>query len=538
MAGTALANPVPRAEAALDNYVIARTAVSIGRTGEALDGYRRALASAPDDPVIAQSAFDQALAAGDQELAFSAAQAVERAGAANSEVRLTLIAAAILAKDWVAAERHIAAVSRDEALGFVAPILGAWTAIGSHNAEPVELLEKTPTNPVGASYAQQHRPLLLLATGRTKEGLAALRERVAQRDFRADRLKLAGAARLSRKGKRKEALALLEGRSSLLAIARERVAARQRLQGEIVTPAHGAAELFVRLAIDLSRQNQDDLALSFARLATFLAPEDSEPWIVTSALLTEQDRSDDALVTLRQIASDDLAAGVVSDMRVQLLANSGSGPAALQQAHDAVQLSSANSRDWERLGDVFTQLDRHKEAAEAFAKAIDVKQAEGSAPDWSLWFSKGAALDLAGQWTEAKAALETARKIAPAEPLVLNYLGYAQLVRRENLEQAEDMIRQARRLDPESGQIIDSHGWARYLRGDPAEAIRLLERALVVEPSDPTINEHLGDAYHSVGRRFEARYAWQAALVTAKDKDADRLRAKIKDGYSPELASP
>jgi Flp pilus assembly protein TadD len=155
-----------------------------------------------------------------------------------------------------------------------------------------------------------------------------------------------------------------------------------------------------------------------------------------------------------------------------------------------------------------------------------------------LWLLRGGALDEAGRWPEAKAALEQAHKLAPDQPLVLNYLGYAQLERRENLAEAERLIREASRLQPDNFAITDSLGWAHYIRGNLVSAIELLERAAAGEPSDPAINEHLGDAYYSAGRRYEARYAWEAALLYAEDEDAKRLRAKIDAGLTPTLAAP
>ena len=69
-------------------------------------------------------------------------------------------------------------------------------------------------------------------------------------------------------------------------------------------------------------------------------------------------------------------------------------------------------------------------------------------------------------------------------------------------------------------------------------AIELLERAARGQPADPAINEHLGDAYYSAGRRYEARYAWRAALIYAEGKAVDRLKGKIDIGLRPELAAP
>ena len=40
-----------------------------------------------------------------------------------------------------------------------------------------------------------------------------------------------------------------------------------------------------------------------------------------------------------------------------------------------------------------------------------------------------------------------------------------------------------------------------------------LERAILLQPDDPIINMHLGDAYWKVKRFREARFQWERALV-------------------------
>ena len=120
----------------------------------------------------------------------------------------------------------------------------------------------------------------------------------------------------------------------------------------------------------------------------------------------------------------------------------------------------------------------------------------------------------------------------------MNYLGYSQLERRENLDEAERLIRKASELRPKDSAITDSLGWTYFVRGKVPEAIITLERAVRDEPGEPTINEHLGDAYWTAGRRIEARYAWNAALIHADEKAAVRIRAKIDFGLTPETISP
>ena len=124
------------------------------------------------------------------------------------------------------------------------------------------------------------------------------------------------------------------------------------------------------------------------------------------------------------------------------------------------------------------------------------------------------------------------------QPVALNYLGYAQLERRENVKAAMSLIEQASALKPDDPSITDSLGWAHYLTGDVHRAIPALERAVQGQPSDATINEHLGDAYWAAGRRYEARYAWSAAAVFADTADiAARAKAKAEGGFTPALAA-
>jgi len=117
-------------------------------------------------------------------------------------------------------------------------------------------------------------------------------------------------------------------------------------------------------------------------------------------------------------------------------------------------------------------------------------------------------------------------------------VGYSQIEHRENVERASALIAQASKLRPEDPAITDSLGWVLYLQGKAAEAVPVLERAAAGDPREPTINEHLGDAYWATGRQYEARYAWRAALITADDKDHARLTAKIDTGLDKATAAP
>jgi Flp pilus assembly protein TadD len=105
------------------------------------------------------------------------------------------------------------------------------------------------------------------------------------------------------------------------------------------------------------------------------------------------------------------------------------------------------------------------------------------------------------------------------------------------MEQAEAMVRKASALRPEDASITDSLGWAEFKRGRFPEAIATLQKAAQAEPAQAEIQEHLGDALYAAGRRYEARFAWRAALVNAEADDKSRLQAKIDTGLTAATAA-
>jgi tetratricopeptide (TPR) repeat protein len=490
--------------------------------------------------VLAARALSQAIAAGDGALALKAAAVLDRSGKLAPDGRLLLIGHAFRTKKWADASAQIARIEEDEVFAFLAPILRAWMAQGSGKGDPLALLAGASGNALAKSYADEHRPLLLLARGRRSEGLAALAPFIEPSTVRAQRLRVAAAALLARKGDRRAALALLDAEGDAVAAAKRRLLAKQRLGGEIATPAAGMAELLARMAIDLNAEQVPQLALSFARLATFLDPSNGANWIIVSELLAGRDEHDASLAALARVGEADSFASNAAERRITTLVAAGRRDEALAQARAAAEAHPARVESWTRLGDVHSEAGRHSDAASAYGKALDLARSGAEAPQplWALHLLHGSALTQAGRWPEGKAALEQAHRLDPKQPVVLNFLGYSQLERRENLDEAERLIREASRLQPDNAAITDSLGWALYVRGNVAEAIELLERAARGQPSDAAIAEHLGDAYYGAGRRFEARHAWQAALPYAEGAAADRLKAKIATGLTPELAAP
>jgi tetratricopeptide (TPR) repeat protein len=285
-------------------------------------------------------------------------------------------------------------------------------------------------------------------------------------------------------------------------------------------------------------QKPSRVALLPARMASFLDTHNSEVWLVIASMLGDAGQPQPALSVLERIPPSDPFAASARDSRMQLLVSAGEKDQALAEARRATQAPHADVGDWTRLGDLLVDMDHQAEAADAYGRAIAVaKDGSPSRDLWTLWMLRGGALERAGNWSDAEPALRKALALAPDQPIVLNYLGYAELERRQNIAEAKALVEKASRLAPDDAAITDSVGYADYLQGNYATAIATFEKAVAGDPGESSINEHLGDAYWAVGRRLEARFAWAAALVQAEPADKTRLHAKIDNG-GPVTAKP
>lgn len=542
MGATAADAAIPREDAVspYTRYVRARAADAAGRTELAARGYADVLAGAPDDTVLGLRTYRQAMAAGDRALALKVARMLDGRGVLPPDGRLLLLSEPLLARNWGAATTIVDRIEKEGVYNFSVPVLRAWIAFASGKGDPQAMLDTARSGgAIAIAYAAEHRALILLAQGRTAEGVAAVRALGTGGGGRAVRLQLAAASALAKAGDRPGALSLLTGDDATLVAARHRIEAGKPLPGGVATPAEGVGALLTRVAVDINRERVTPVSLTLARLGTFLAPANAEGWVVMAEILGAAEQYDAGLAALAMVKPDDPFSDAARFGKMQLLVRQGRPEEALAEALAMARAPAATSDDWVRVGQVQTELERHAEAADSYGRALAMLDASGAAGDrWSLLLQRGGALDRAGDWTAAKPLLEEAVRIAPDQAAALNYLGYAQLERRINLPEAEQLIARASRLRPDDAAIADSLGWTYFLRGDAAKAAATLEAAAASEPGEPTINEHLGDVYWALGRRIEARYAWRAALPFAETKDAARLRTKIDTGWTATVAAP
>lgn len=531
---------IPPAPSLLAAYARARLAGSDGALEQASRSYATVLAARPDDASVAARAYRQALIGGDFPLALKAATALDKAGALPADGRLLFLAKALKAKDWPLADRSVELLAKDGSFDFLVPVLRAWVAQASRNGDPFAILDAPTGSALTTALGSEQRALLLIASGKLDDAATVAQAQALAAGGGSTALKLTVAAKLQAAGRKDQALAILRGEEPALVVAREIVQAGKPLRAGSLDASGGVAAVFVRVAEAIQSDPRSPVGVSLARLAVWLDPANDGATVMLSRLLANIGQADQALVLAGKVPAASPWSGAAVDTRAAILTEQGRRDEALALARAKSEGPNATVADLVRTGDLLVALERHAEAAPIYTRAIAAAERAPDMADriWSLWLLKGGAHERAQQWAEAKPALAKAVELSPLQPVALNYLGYAQLERRENVKDALALIQRASDLKPDDPAITDSLGWAHFLIGDVAKAVPVLEKAVQGQPGDPTINEHLGDAYWAMGRKYEARYAWRAAALFADSADVEaRAKAKAEQGFSPALAA-
>ena len=134
----------------------------------------------------------------------------------------------------------------------------------------------------------------------------------------------------------------------------------------------------------------------------------------------------------------------------------------------------------------------------------------------------------AGRHQEAIAAYQTMLGQAPNSVLLLNNLAglYLQVGDKRALATAE----QAHKLDPANPAVLDTLGWILVEQGQARRGLDLLQQANAKAPNVPEIRFHLAAAWARQGDKVRARLALQQLLRESPDFSlADSARALLNE---------
>ena len=490
-------------------YLRARTAAAAGHADVAAASYAQTLAAAPDNPVVAIRAYRAALVSGDDALALRAAIVLDKAGVAPADTALIPLALAARANDPATADAAITRM-KGTPLALLVPALVRWTAF----AKKGTAASPPPADPAARRFAAETTALLLVGGGDVDDGMVALTA-----------LGGAGASLDLRVAAARLLLGAGHGDRARTLLAPD----EQALAASPATPTlgFGVSWLLTRVAGELASAEPSPLSIALTRAALTADPTNDRARLLLAVSLSSQDAPDVALTVLDGIAPTAPYGDSAATARMAILTAARRPAEALAVGQAAAARADATPDDWQRYGDLLVQAGRDADAIPWFRRLADRPDAA-----WTDWLQYGGVLDRAGRWSDAKPALDKAVALGPDQPLALNYLGYARIEHGDDTGAATRLLVRARLLKPDDDSIADSLGWAYFRGGDTTRALPLVEQAAVGEPTNAEIDEHLGDIYWSLGRRYEARYAWRAATITAPPVDEARLAGKIADGAS------
>ncbi|MGH7155415.1 MAG: tetratricopeptide repeat protein [Acetobacteraceae bacterium] len=493
----------------------------------AAEQFLRALAIDPTNPDLLRQALVASVMSGRPD-----ALALARRLPENAVARMLLGDEAARSGDWGQAAQLYSALSPDGAIRLLRPLLLAWAQFGAGQTDAA-LSGLTPLlgdEHFGGVYAL-HAAMIADLAGRTSE--AARLYRQAEQDDGSGSIGLAriiasfeareghGAAamrRLSAAGQSEPAV-----RIALPALART---LRER---PVANALDGITEAYFGLAAALHADDQDPFATILLRLALDLRPDFTSARILAADILEGENHLEQAIAILQPISPMDPLGAMVQVRLAELTGRAGRTADALKQLHDLAAAFPDSPLPDAEAGDILRATGDFPGAVQAYSHAI-ARISHPSGTDWPLFYERGVSYEQSHQWTKAEADFETALRLQPNQPVVLNYLGYSWADRSEHLAQARKMIDEAARQRPDDGAIIDSLGWVMLRQGETTQAVTTLERAVELDPEDATINGHLGDAYWAAGRKTEATYQWRRALtLNPLPGDAAKLEAKLHE---------
>ncbi len=515
-------------------FLAGRSALHQGKLDDAANYMVSAAAAEGDPDYLKSHAFESALLAGDVDQAAGLAPALDDEDAASAKLGVLVRGLDALAQDRF---KDASVILNGPDVGYphklAAELTAPWAAAGAGDIANA-VYRPIITSDANAQFvADLDQAQLYERVGKLPEAEAAYKAMAAAGDG-GEMLTLTYGAFLERHGRRSEAAAFYQQSlaanpdDTLMAAAKARTDHHGRVPA-MVGVRQGAADALVIPAAEAIAQKDGKTALEYLRLALKLDPTRDQAWMLVGDLLADSNDEDGARAAYAEVGPGSARYVAARAKLAWSYQNGGDSETALKLARDTAQVAPDSREAQVTLADLLRENDQYPQSAAVLDKLIE--QA-GPKADWRLYFLRASAYDEAGDWPKAEADLQTALKISPDEPELLNFLGYGWVDRGVHLQEALGMLQKAVAAEPQSGAMLDSLGWAYYRLGDYKNAIDELEQAIAVDPSDPDVNNHLGDAYWKAGRKIEAQFQWRRVLTLEPD-DAMKARIGVKLG-SPE----
>lgn len=525
--------------AVLHSLVAAQLADYRGEPSLSLRHWRQLESLLPAVSDLDRKLLTQAIAAGDMKSASQYALRLWNSGDYKLDARIILIAHGIRRADWVAVERFAnTELNPQQTLEWermFGPIVRGWAAVGRKDAGGIAQA-MTATARFTHPMLQAHEAMMYLALRQKEQAKKiALVIRPVDRASQLAAVQLVSELRAAGLASSADAL---QSRIALLKAPLMDAALLLPTQ-RVSTAASGLGHWFTLMGDSFSRIGHDmnTPVMSLANAALMLNASDWNARLLLAKEYRASQRWDDGL---NMLSSSRKAPELIWLRRAELLLEKGQVQAAIAEARKAIHPADTSRPLLVMHADFIRKTGDLIETDMAYLRLLHDLSTTGDDPNLeALTLISRAELHMAARpWHEISPWIEKAVSLAPDNPTVLNFAGYSAIERRMDLTNSLNKIVKASKKESNNPSILDSLGWAYYLTERYDDAVPLLEKAWRGETSNSIIAEHLGDAYWTVGRHFEARYMWRAALFLATDDMTSRLEPKIANGLTDATAAP
>lgn len=273
--------------------------------------------------------------------------------------------------------------------------------------------------------------------------------------------------------------------------------------------------------------NEQTRALEYAALIAAAHPREAKAFSLYGDILSLAGKNREARDAYVKCVSLPNATMAVWQEVIRLDADLNEVDSLAKHAAAAVERFPNNSLFWLYKARANYFLREYKEVVEAAgqAKRLSNNNIGINAEALSMM---GDAYYFLKDFKKSDESFDAALKIEANNEHVLNNYAYFLSVRKEKLPQALKMSTQLVEKAPDNATYLDTHGWVLYQMKRYQEALEFLLKA--EKEGSATILEHIGDAYHKLGKRNEAKTYWQKALQKGNAENPDKLNKKIATG--------
>ncbi|MDD5679360.1 MAG: tetratricopeptide repeat protein [Kiritimatiellae bacterium] len=202
---------------------------------------------------------------------------------------------------------------------------------------------------------------------------------------------------------------------------------------------------------------------------------------------------------------------------------------ALNVMDEAVLSHPDDLKAWYYFGLLNNRAESYPAAVSAFERVETLASRFANAGlllDTVFYFNFGTACERSGQFARAEVLLRRAMQLDSDNAEAFNYLAYMWAEKGIHLDQALEYSRHSLDCDPDNGAFLDTLGWILFQQKQFAAALSCLEEAYYFMPNDPTVMEHLGNAWSALHDDARARTWWERSYrINARNEPlAEKLR--------------